>query len=284
MHSIRSVVAAIGVCALLAARCGCAGEVTSYFKSSADQNPRSDAGLLLTSDKVQFNADLALRAPDGSTLLQPRLTSAVALSDRLGLQTQVRLEDWNSHTEIPGANVDTSLRYRSSMPFLDDLEGRVWRSPDGQSGQTFRMGFNRRFVLRDPMPITLSAKASVESTIVPLQVAAAQIVPGVIDSAAGLIGADPAVAAGVARAETRRVRVETEVGGLLQRARGRSALNFKVDQATGATRATASSVAYRYAWRLGGAELGFNLKVRRTSDAEASAVDPSLGLNWKWQL
>jgi hypothetical protein len=268
--------------AMLGAHIASAGEVTSYFKSSADQAPRGDAGLWLTSDKVKFNADLALRAPDGPTLLEPRLSSTVALSDRLGLQTQLRLDDWNTHAEIPGANVvDTELRYRSSVPFFDDLEGRVWRSPDGQSGERLGMGFHHRFVVGDPTPITLSGKASVESTIVPLQADSAQ---PEIDAGAPQTEADGAAVQSVVRAETRRVRLETELGGILPQARGRSAVNFKVDQATGATRATASSVAYRYSWKIGGADLRFNFKLRRTIDNATSILDRSVGLNWKWQL
>ncbi len=268
--------------AMLGAHVASAGDVNSYFNSSADQAPRGDAGLWLTSDKVKFNADLALRAPDGSTLLQPRLSSTVALSDRLGLKTQLRLEDWNSHAEVPGANVvDSSLHYRSSVPFFDDLEGRFWRSPDGQSGEALGMGFHRRFVVNDPTPITLSGKASVESTVVPLQADAAE---AAIEAGALQIGVEGAAVPSAARAETRRVRLETELGGILPKARGRSALNFKIDQATGATRASASSVAYRYSWKIGGADLGFNFKLRRTIDTTTSILDHSVGLNWKWQL
>ena len=281
MQETPARIALLLACVFLGARFADAGEVSSYFRSSANQNRRGDAGLsLAASDRVQFNADLALRAPDGPTLVLPQLTSTVALSNRFGLETQVHLEDWNSHAEIPGANVDTRLRYRAPAPFLDDVEGRAWRSPDGQSGQALRMRFHRRFVLRDPTPITLSGKASVESTSAPLQT---QSAPDVVEPGIWPIGSEGAATAG-ARAETRRVRLETEVAGLLQPAGGRSALNFKLDQATGATRATTSSVAYRYSWTLGGAELGFNLKVRRTNDAAASIVDPSVGLNWKWQL
>jgi hypothetical protein len=254
--------------------------VTSRFESSANQKPRGDAELSVASDRLQFNADLALRAPDGATLVVPKLSSTVAFGDRFGLETQVHLEDWNTRGES-GANVDTRLRYQSPAPFLDELEGRVWRSPDGQSGQTVGFGFHRRFAPHDPRPIALSGKLSVENTIAPIEAVPAVGSVAPEPSEAGLAAVDGMTAA---RAETRRVRLETEVRGLLQPTRGRAALNIKVDQATGALRATTSSIAYRYSRMLGGAELGFNIKVRHTSDTSASTLEPSVGIHWQRQL
>lgn len=270
---------------LLAAHPAGAGEVTSYFESSANKNPRGDAGLSVTGDRVRFKADLALRAPEGSTLIVPKLSSTVALSDRLGLETQVHLDEWNSRSEIPGANVDTRLRFRPSAPFLDEFEGRVWRAPDGQSGQALKLGFHQKFrTAHEPKPITVRGRASVETTLTPVEAEPARADVSVEPAGGGPVAADAVSAIAVARTETRLVRLETDVSGLLQRARGRSAVNIRLDQASGATRATTSSVAYRYSWTLAGAELGLNLKVRRTNDATASTVEPSVGLNWKWQL
>src|SRR5689334_21604315 len=109
MDATMARVALLSVCAFFGARSAGAQGIATYFESSANQKPRGDAGLSVTSDRVKLNADVALRAPDGDTRIIPQISSAFALTSRLGLETKVRFDDWN-HAELPGPNVDTSLR------------------------------------------------------------------------------------------------------------------------------------------------------------------------------
>jgi hypothetical protein len=111
-----------------------AGGVTPYFESSANQKPRGDAGLSVTGDRISLEADLAARAPNRSTEIVPHVSSAFAISDRLGLETRFNLSDWNSRTVVAGARVDTRLHFQSSAPFLDELEGRFGDHPTGNPG------------------------------------------------------------------------------------------------------------------------------------------------------
>jgi hypothetical protein len=152
--------------AVLGSRAAEAGAVTSYFESSANQKPRGNAGLSVTGDRLRLDADLALRAPNRTIEIVPHVSSAFAISERLGLETRVDLSDWNSRAVVPGAKVDTRLHFRSSAPFLDEFEGRFWRSPDGQSGRILKFGFYQKLSDTNELtPVTIRGKAVFESTV-----------------------------------------------------------------------------------------------------------------------
>jgi hypothetical protein len=247
-----------------------AGSVTSYFESSASQKPRGNAGVSVTSDRIRLNADLALRAPNRTTEIVPRVSTALAISNRLGLETLVDLSDWNSRTAVPGAKVDTRLHFRSSAPFLDELEGRFWRSPDGQAGRILKFGFYQRLSDANALtPVTMRSKAVVETTV---------------GGAAGFQSIGNA--APESRPESRRFGVETEIGGLMSRLiSGRGALRITLDKTAGSRPGTAGSVAYDQAWKLGpAAQLGLNLKMLRATYTTAGALEPSVGITWRWSL
>ena len=254
--------------AVFGSRAAIAGGVTSYFESSANQKPRGNAGVSVTSDRVRLNADLAVRAPNRTTEIVPRVSSTFAISDRLGLETRVDLSDWNSRTIVPGTKVDTRLHFKSSAPFLDELEGRVWRSPDGQSGRILKFGFYQKFSDANALtPITIRSRAVVETTV--------GRTPSVPERSA-LPGMRP---------ENRRVGVEAEVAGLMSRAlSGRGALKIKVDKIVGARPETAGSMAYDQSWNVGLGQLGLNLKMLRATYTTAGALQPSLGISWQWSL
>jgi hypothetical protein len=256
------------VLAVLGAHAAEAGGVSSYFESSADKKPRGNAGVSVTGDKIRLNADLALRAPNRSTEIVPRVSSAIALSDRLGLETRVDLSDWNARAVVPGAKVDTRLHFQSSAPFLDELEGRVWRTPDGQSGRILKFGFYQKLSDANALtPLTIRSKAVVESTV----------------GATDLLEDSPGGRR--ARPENRRFGIETEVGGLMSRVfTGRGALKIKLDRIAGARPETAGSVAYDQAWKVGFAQLGVNLQMLRATHTTAGALQPSVGFTWRWSL
>jgi len=254
--------------AVLGSRTADAGGVSSYFESSASQKPRGNAGVSVTSDKVRVNADLALRAPNRATEIVPRVSTAFALSDHLGLETRVDLSDWNSRAVVPGTKVDTRLHFKSSAPFFDELEGRVWRSPDGQSGRILGFGFYQKLSEANALTaVTIRSKAVVETTV---GLPAAPLSDGPVGS----------------RHQNRRVGIETEVAGLMASAvGGRGALKIRLDRVAGARPETASSIGYDQSWRLGReAQLGLNLKMLRATYTTAGAIEPAVGITWRWSL
>jgi hypothetical protein len=269
----RSIVPALLVLALagIGARTAVAAGVSPYFESSANQKPRGNAGLSVSGDRMKLNADLALRAPNKATEVVPRVSSAFSLGNRLDLETRVDLSDWNSRTAAAGAKVDTRLHFQSSAPFLDELEGRVWRSPDGQSGRILKFGFYQKLSAANaPGAVTIRSKAIVESTVGRLPLPA-------LPASGGESGL-------AARPENRRFGVETEVGGLMSRlASGRGALKIKLDKVAGSRPETAGSVGYDQQWKLGlGAQLGFNVNMLRATYSTAGSFVPSVGISWHW--
>jgi hypothetical protein len=252
--------------AVIGSRAASAGGVTSYFESSANQKPRGNAGVSVTSDRVRLNADLALRAPNKATEIVPRVSSRFALSDRLGLETRVDLSDWNSRTVVPGAKVDTRLHFQSSAPFLDELEGRVWRTPDGQTGRILKFGFYQKLSDASAVaPLTIRSKAVVETTVG---------TSSQVHSAAALGN----------RVENRRFGIETELGGLMSQRRGRGALKIKLDKIAGSRPETAGSVAYDQSWKIKLGQVGMNLKMLRATYTTAGTLEPSVGITWQWSL
>ena len=233
----------------------------SYFESTASQKPRSDAGVSVESDRLRLDADLSMRSPGDTTQIVPHLTSSFAISDKLGFQTRVDLAEWNTSTQLFDAAIDTSVHFRSSAPFLKELEGRVWRSPDGESKETVRVGFLQTLRPADDSPaLTLRGKAVFEA----------------------VFGAVDPLGTG-ARPETRRVGLETVIDGFLSRVlAGQNALSLKVERITGATVESAKSVAFNHSWSL--ADIGqFAVDVRMLCATESTGgrVEPSLGVSWQ---
>jgi hypothetical protein len=242
-----------------------------YVESSGtEQRPRSNAGLSIHGrDWLQLRAGIALRAtaspgdstqlrPSGSfTEIVPNLRSTVSLAKNLAIETRVSFAEWNAGA---GATADTRLRYRKSLnTFVDELDGSVWRSHDGLTKQSLRLGFNH--LLGDPAaiaPFTISGAATFEAT----QSAAAS-------------PAEPS-------AGSHRVGLETRVTGLMSRFLATDhGLTFKAERTVGTRRESASVLAYDQAWTLGSAtSLGFKLEFPRQSFSPADDFEPSVGIDW----
>ena len=128
--------------------CGARGaEVTRYFESSAGEKPRGSAGVSVAGDRLRLDADFALRAP--RTQVIASVIAMFAGNERLGFETRVDGSEWSGNAPLDH-RFDTRLHFRSSAPFFDELDGRVWRSPDGQSGRILKFGFYQK--LRDTDP------------------------------------------------------------------------------------------------------------------------------------
>jgi hypothetical protein len=257
-------VALVLIVMILAANRAAAGGITSYFESSAQQKPRSNAGLSVNGDRLRLDAGVALRAPDRHTEVTPRLRSVLAITDRVGWETRVDLPEWNTRADLSQATFDTRLHYQSPAPFLDELEGRIWRSPDGQSKQILKFGFYQN--LRESgvaAPLTISSKAVFETATGPASLA--------LDSGAGAL-----------RPENRRVGIETVIAGLTSSFwAGESALRLTVERIRGTHPQSAQSVAYDHAWRVTDAtRLGLNLSLRRAY-APIELFEPTVGLTWR---
>jgi hypothetical protein len=237
-----------------------AADVAHYFSSSAGASavgapspagkPRGDAGMALSRDNLRFAADVALRAHDGGTEVLPKVSSTLALAPRVDLETRLDLAEWNSGSRLLDAKFATRLHVQAPAPFLDELEGRFWRMPDGRTGRLLGLGFYQRLGNgHGPNGLTLRTRATLET----------------------------------ASDATQRVAFETELGGLQpSAAAGRAALRLKVVRNSGVAAATAHSVAYDRSWTLPStAEVAFNLGMLRSTSVSGAAVEPTLGMSWR---
>jgi hypothetical protein len=231
----------------------------TYFESSAQpKKPRSNAGVSVNGDRVSLKADVALRAPNAKTEVIPNLSSAFTLAKNLELSTRVNLAEWNTRTDT---TFDTRLHFRRSLgPFLDELEGRVWRTPDGLSRQLLKLGFYQILPsTRVDSPLTITGRATVEAAD----------------------GSAPRGVLAGAR-DTQRLGVETVFGGLMSPfLPGANTFSVKVERVMGARSGIASTLAYDQSWSVSqSTKLGLNMKFLRQTYS-ANDFEPSLGFTWR---
>ena len=242
--------------------------LSTYLETSGTGlKPRSNAGLAVETDRLRMRADFALRAqqlapaslgaPAGaSTEVVPNLRSSLTLAKNLDLETRVNFAEWNARSST---TFDTRVRYRKSLDFFfDELDGSLWRSPDGLTKQSFRLGFKQ--ILGDYggiAPLTITGQAIFETTEV-------------------------AAAAGLSSG-SRKVGVETRLAGFPSAFMATNqALTLKVEKTSGAQPASASAVSYDQSWTVSPmSELGLNLGLRRQSYTPANDFEPSLDLSWR---
>jgi len=246
--------------AILSVNYAVADGIATYFESSANQKPRSNAGLSVESDRLRVKADVALQAPDKKTRIIPNLSSAFTIAKHLDIETHVNLAEWTTGAD---PTIDTRLHFRSLGPFFEELEGRIWRSPDGLSRQILKLGFYQTLSDATSLtPVTITGRAIYETTNGP-----DLLLPG--------DGTD-----------ARRVGLETVVAGLMSPFfAGHNAFSLRVDRVSGARPENASSLAYDQSWTMRNfTKLGFNLKVLRAAQSAANDLEPSLGFTWRTEF
>jgi hypothetical protein len=217
------------------------------------------------SDRLQVNADLKVRAPGDRTEIVPQLRSSFSISERVGVETRVDLAEWNASSDLGRASINTRLHFRSLAPFLDELEGSVWRSPDGETRQILKFGFYQILRAAGLAPaLTLHAKATVESAL------------GAVPSAR---------ARAPERPEMRRVGFEAVLGGLLpELGIADNSLRLKMERTSGGQAASRDSLTYDHGWQLGPTgRIGFNLAFGR-EPSTLYRVTPSFGITWRAQF
>ncbi len=244
-------------------------DVAPFVESATVQKPRTQAGISIdAADGILLKAGLSVQAPDHTTQLVPRVSSSVALTHRLGLETKVELPDWNAQTAPAGAKVDTTVHFDLSSPFADRLEGKFWRSPDGQTGQRVQLGFHKKLrPAAGVTPLTIRSHATLETTT------------GGVGTIGEAATTDP-------RLDTRRMGLETELTGILPNLPpGRCTVRIKVENTTGARTATTQSIGYTQNWvvRYFG-RLGMNVKMLRDSIDTANELQPSVKLTWSGEF
>jgi hypothetical protein len=242
-----------------------AADVSHFFQAAGGGEPRGDAGMVVDGDWVRLKADVALQTQDGSTQVVPNLRSSFDLGPRVDLETRLGFADRNGGPL--GTIVKTRVHYDPPAPFIESVDGTVWRSPGGQAGEALNVAFKKVIQVPDrPRPITIRGRAVVESTT------------------AGVAADVAAVATG---AESRRYSLETEVRGLVTSLmRGRSALRLKLERSAGVLVEKVESLAYDYSWTLRNVtQLGFNVGMQqRATEQTVAVVEPSVGLTWRAQF
>lgn len=240
-----------------------------YLESSGTElKPRSNLGLTIRGDRLQVKADVALRGstsateaherlPGGKTEIVPNLRSAISVAKNLNLETRVSFAEWNAGTE---ATFDTRLRYKKSLNlFVDELDSSIWRSPDGRTKQTLRLGFHQPLGNAGTVaPVTLSGAAIFE----------ASQHNGVRDAL---------------QADANTFGMETRVTGLMPRySLFDQSVTFKVEKTTGARSDLASTLAYDQSWTVRSlTKLGFSLKFLRRTDRLVNQNEPSFDFTWR---
>jgi len=236
-------------------------DVASFVESASAQKPTS-AGISVDADSILLKADVSVQSLAQATQLVPRVSSSVALTNRLGLETKVELPDRN--TQVGGTKVDTTLHFDPSAPIVDRVEGRFWKSPGGQTGQVVQLGFHKKLRTTPGVsPLTIRSHATFET------------MTGGLAAIGDTLAID-------SRLDTRRMRLETELTGLLPNLLpGRSTVRIRMEKSAGARAATTQSVGYTQNWavRYFG-RLGVNVKMLRDSIDTANALQPSLRLTW----
>ena len=249
-----------------------AQSLTTYLESSGTGlKPRSNAGLAVQTDRLRMRADFALRAQQiataslrpvlagGSTEVVPNLRSALSIAKNLDIETRVNFAEWNARSDT---TFDTRMHYRRSLDvFFDELDGSLWRSPDGLTKQSLRLGFKQ--ILGDfgsVAPLTITGHATLETT-------------------------QDAAAAGLS-SDSRKIGVETRLDGFTSAFLAADhALIFKVEKTSGAQPASASTVTYDQAWTVSPmTKLGLNLQLLRQSNSPANDFEPSVDLSWRSQF
>ena len=246
--------------------------LTPYVESSGtEQKPRSNLGVSIRGDRLQMRADVALRgtttavgavqrSPGGSTEVVPNLRSAFAVAKNLDLETRVSFAEWNARSD---ATLDTRLRYRKSLnAFIDELDSSIWRSPDGQTKQTLRLGFNQPLGDAGAVsPVTISGAAIFEANQ--------------HDRALETLWAD-----------TRKVGVETRVTGLMPRyALFDQSVTLRLERTMGMSASSASTLAYDQSWTVRSlTKVGFSLKFLRRTDSLVNQSEPSFDFTWRGAL
>jgi hypothetical protein len=249
-----------------------AQSLTPYVETSGtERKPRSNLGLAIRSDRLQVRADVALRGiasatdgaarlPGGKTEVLPNLRSAFSVAKNLDLETRVSFAEWNAGTD---ATLDTRLRYRKSLDaFVDELDGSIWRSPDGDTTQTLRLGFHQ--ALGD----------------------AGSIAPVTFSGAAILEASQRSEPVETLWADTRKIGLETRVTGLMPRyALFDQSVTFKLEKTLGGRADSASTLAYDQSWTVRTlTRLGFSLRYLRRTERSVNHNEPSLDFTWRSAL
>jgi hypothetical protein len=154
------------------------------------------------------------------------------------------------------------VRYKKSLDaFFDELDGSLWRSPDGGTKQSVRLGFNQTLGdVGDFFPLTITGQAVFETT--------------------------QGATVGGLSADSRKVGIETRFAGFTSPFLSTDhALIFKVEKTSGGQPTSASTVTYDQSWAVSPmTKLGLNLQFLRQSYSPADDFEPSLGLSWRSQF
>jgi hypothetical protein len=231
--------------------------LTTYIESAgATLRPRSNAGVAVEREGIRLKADVSLQAPNKQTQIVPNVSSAFTLGKNLDIETRLNLSEFNTRSD---ATLDTRLHFRSLGPFFDELEGRIWQSPDGLSRNLLRLGFYQILGSTSAgAPLTLTGRATFETSH-----GAASLTRRAVD--------------------TRRYGLETQVKGLTNSfVPGDGTLSLKLERTSGNRPESLSTVAYNQAWTMPNlTKLGFNLKFLRATYSPADDFEPSIDFTWR---
>ncbi len=262
-----------------------ASDLTPYFDSYSDAEPKGGLGVSFQEMELRLIAGLNVEVRDGKPKPLPRISSAYTVGENFDIENSVNLPDWDSGIGFAGVALDTRLRlrsparlvslldtrirhlangmshdttvhFRSPVSFLNQVQWRLRHSPNGESRYSVNLGFSRKLTEASAeLPFTVRVKATLETMSRPR------------------------------RADTTIFAMETTITDLIPRfldglSRWRSTssntLVLRFKRKTGGQESQATSLAYDHSWTFREtSEIELSLKVSRTSYSASSSVDVS---------
>jgi hypothetical protein len=152
-------------CVALSAAPSRAFELAPYANLAPTDRPQSSVGLDLAASALRLHGDLTARAAGDRTFVAPQLSTTLRLAPKLSVETRIDFAEWNTHSALFDATVETKFRVRSALPFVDDIEGRIWQAPDGVTRESLHFGLSENVGSANPnRPIKLQTSATIEQT------------------------------------------------------------------------------------------------------------------------
>ncbi len=256
MGKLRPLILVVAIC------CGTqagAAEITPYL-TAADGKPSTKAGLRLNDGALSIHADLAVNSESAVTRALPQVSSELALAEWIGFATSVKLPDWNGAAGQAGAIFDTRLHFEPGAPFIDRIEGRLRRDPDGLERQSLKLGFSDALGWLDGAgQVAFKGSAIIEGKTEP--------------------GSDGSLTMGF---EASLDGFDVPALGLgafgLRQPSGSVSLSVRQEAGASAQKERLASVAYDHSWAfLGTGQLGLTLAASQSRER----VEPALGISWQ---
>lgn len=138
-------------------------EITSYLRTTRQDQPRSNPGFNLAADTIDLRGTITTKRAGIATLVTPQLVSNFAVAPDVTLETRATFSNWNEGTLSTSNAIQTKLTARSVLPMLAEIEGLMRHDTTGESHRKLRLQMREtNFPAFRSDPIVLKANATIE--------------------------------------------------------------------------------------------------------------------------